>query len=320
MTGETSSQTDRPSYSIIMAAYNASATIADAIDSVLAQTQTDWQLVAVDDGSTDDTADVVAAYAAADSRIVLVRQSNAGTACARNAGAQLASGRWWVFLDADDMLLPQYLEKQSAFMTREPGYDIYSTNADYLLRDGSRRAVWRGRRFQQPLALTAADQFGESSILLMATITPRVFELTGGFRTLHSEDYDFWLRALILGATHRYNPEVLAVYRRAEGTRTTSMVAEAESFLRDSARSAPDAGADTVAARGGREGSRALRGPRHAPGAGGGAAGRRLHARAVALLACTSRLPRARAKYLLGLAIISVSPRAYARIKSGRMI
>ena len=319
MTGETSSQTDRPSYSIIMAAYNASATIADAIDSVLTQTRTDWQLVAVDDGSTDDTADIVAAYAAADSRIVLVRQSNAGTACARNAGAQLASGRWWVFLDADDMLLPQYLEKQSAFMTREPGYDIYSTNADYLLRDGSRRAVWRGRRFLQPLTLTAADQFAESSILLMATITPRVFELTGGFRTLHSEDYDFWLRALILGATHRYNPEVLAVYRRTEGTRTTSMVAEAESFLLiqrealqmpELTRAQRAAGEKAVALSEARVMRRELEEAL--------LVGDYTHAR--------SRYWRARrafpswAKYLLGLAIISVSPRAYARIKSGRMI
>lgn len=309
----------RPWLSIVVAAFNAADTIADTLDSLQAQTRDDWEAVVVDDGSSDGTAAIAAERAAADPRITVLRQANAGTANARNAGATRARGEYWCFLDADDMLLPEYVERQHAFIAENPGFDIYSTNADFLMRDGSRRRVWRGPRFARPLSLTAEDQFAESSILLMATITPRVFALTGGFRPLHAEDYDLWLRALVLGATHRYDPEVLAVYRRMEGTRTTSLVAEAESFLsiqRD-ALLMPElttaqriAGEKAVAFSEVRVERRKLE---EALLAGDFAHARRRYLRTRAAFPD-------KPKYLLGLLIMLLSPRAYARIKGDRMI
>jgi len=308
-----------PLLSVIVAAYNSESTVGDMIDSVVAQTCPEWELIIVDDGSTDATAGIVAAYAAADPRIRLIRQSNAGTAMARNAGASLASGRLWCFLDADDMLLPQYIESQNAFAIAHPGFDIHSCNAVYLLRDGTRRPVWTDQRHSEPFSLSVAEQFAESSILLMAMITPRVFELTGGFRALHSEDYDFWLRALILGAKHLHNPVVLAVYRRTEGSRTTSLVAEAQSFLRiqrEALEMTQFPASGRAAALSAIEFSRARVKRRELEESllGGDyrdARRRYWDARAA--------FPH-KGKYVVGLALIGVSPRLYAHVKRRRMI
>jgi len=220
-----------PTVSIVVAAYNSEVTIADTIGSVVAQSRSDWELVVVDDGSTDSTSVIVSRYAADDSRVHLLTQVNAGTAAARNAGASLATGEYLVFLDADDLLMPGYVEGQLAFAADHPGMDIYACNADLLLPDGRRRAFWSDTLHAGVFSLSAEDEIRESSILLMAMITRRTLELTGGFRTLHSEDYDFWLRALLAGARHIYNSATLAVYRRRPGQRTRSLMSEAESFL-----------------------------------------------------------------------------------------
>lgn len=218
-------------FSVIMPAFNAETTISDAIGSVVGQTRADWELIVVNDGSTDGTEQLAAVAAATDPRIRLVGQANAGTAMARNMGASVARGTWWVFLDADDMLAPEYLEHQFSFAAEHPDFDIYSCNVALLLRDGRQKVYWRGGRYRKPFSLTVGDQACDSGIFVMTLIRPSVFDLTGGFRPVYSEDYDFWLRAFILGARHIYNPEVLALYRRQEHQKTTQLVREAESLL-----------------------------------------------------------------------------------------
>lgn len=322
--GETAAETVRrglgvPAVTVVIAAYDAEATIAEAVTSVLSQTRPDWELVIVDDGSRDSTADRVREAAGGDARVRIVSQRNAGTASARNHGFAHASAGWICFLDADDMLEPVYAERMLAAAGSHPDYDIFSCNADYLLRDGRRRPVWAGSAAHEPHSLTAEDQMRESSILLMSLVRREVFERVGGFRSLHSEDYDFWLRALVTGARHRYVPDTLAVYRRHEGSKTTSLVAEAESFLqilRD-AREMPemtetqrrlcDDAIEFAKARVGRRHlEQALLDRRYA----GARAAYWKHRRA---------FPD-RMKYIAGLALMLFSPPLYGRIKSGRMI
>lgn len=104
--------------SIIMPAFNNAGYICESIDSVLAQTYTDWELWVVDDGSTDNTADVVKKFK--DRRIHYVKQAkNKGVAAARNLGIEKSQGRFLAFLDSDDIWLPEKLEKQLAFMNRK---------------------------------------------------------------------------------------------------------------------------------------------------------------------------------------------------------
>ncbi len=308
-----------PRVTIVTAAYQAAATLGETIDSVAAQAMDAWELVIVDDGSTDATRSIAEERAAADPRIRVLAQANAGTAAARNAGWRQARAGWLCFLDADDTLEPRFLERLLAAAPGPPPADIVSCNADYLLPDGTRTSVWHARNDFGARDLTVVDQLRESSILLMSLVRRELCERLGGFRDLHSEDYDFWLRALAVGARHRYVDEVLAVYRRQEGSKTRALVASAESILRIllDARDMPEL-TDRERAEAGvaimraseiverRKLEEALLAGRY-----DGARGAYIRHRA----AFPDPL-----KYWVGFAIMMVSPALYARVKAGRMI
>jgi len=309
----------RPVVSIVIAAYNASATLGETIDSVAAQTRDVWELVIVDDGSTDATLALARERAVADERIRVITQPNAGTASARNAGFAIAVGEWLCFLDADDMLRPEYIERMTTFISAHPGYDIYSCNAEVLLRNGASDLMWKGARWRRAHEVTAEEQFAESSISPVTLFRPSVFEKVGGFRSVYSEDYDFWLRALTLGFRHLYDPETLWVYRRREGSKTTALVREAESLLEihRHAGAMPEltisqraAAKRAVAFSEARVSRRRLE---EALLRGEFAGARRAYVR-------SRKAFPAFGKYVTGLALILASPALYARIKARRMV
>jgi glycosyltransferase involved in cell wall biosynthesis len=110
-----STATQPTEVSIIMPAHNAAKTIKASVESVLAQTHTDWKLHVVDDGSTDRTAEIIGTFAQADTRILLHRPGRLGSAgAARNHAMAQASSQYLAFLDADDLWLPQKLQRQLA--------------------------------------------------------------------------------------------------------------------------------------------------------------------------------------------------------------
>ena len=112
-----------PRLSVIMPTYNRSATIRRAIDSILAQTFSDFEFIIVDDSSTDDTPKILLECASRDERIIILRQEkNQGLASARNLGAGKALGKYIAFMDDDDVSLPLRLEKQVAFLDNNPKY------------------------------------------------------------------------------------------------------------------------------------------------------------------------------------------------------
>jgi glycosyltransferase involved in cell wall biosynthesis len=119
-----------PTVSVLMPAFNAARTIAPAIRSVLAQTRADFELIVVDDGSSDETRRVVEPFLA-DPRLVLVSQENRGLAGARNAGLAQSRGRFVSPLDADDLWLPRYLETALAVLEPRSPYA-------YVFPDASR--------------------------------------------------------------------------------------------------------------------------------------------------------------------------------------
>jgi len=106
---------DPPLFSVVIPSYNRAGCIRTATDSVLGQTVANFELIVVDDGSTDDTAAVVAAIA--DPRLRLLRQENRGVSAARNAGIAVASGHWVSFLDSDDAAKPNWLEELARCIT-----------------------------------------------------------------------------------------------------------------------------------------------------------------------------------------------------------
>ena len=116
-----------PQVSIITPCYNASRFISQTIDSVLSKTFTDWEMIIVDDGSKDDSSEIVEKYVKKDSRIRLIQQPNGGSANARYHGIWEATGRYIALLDADDLWLPQFLEKQIEFMKEKNAICVYSS-------------------------------------------------------------------------------------------------------------------------------------------------------------------------------------------------
>lgn len=125
--------------SIVMPSYNTADYIGDSIRSVLNQTYDNWELLIVDDCSTDNTDSVVAGFT--DSRIrYLKNEHNSGAAVSRNYALREAKGRWIAFLDSDDLWEPEKLEKQIAFMERN-GYAFSYTNYEEINADGEKTGV-----------------------------------------------------------------------------------------------------------------------------------------------------------------------------------
>jgi len=205
----------------VIPAYNAAATIGEAIESVLAQDADDWELVITDDGSTDETRAICDRYVAADSRISVGSQDNAGTGAAINAGIKRARGEFIVLIGADDLLLPEFVFAMGGFMHLRPGCDIYACNAYRQFPDGRRELYHTDPRFAEACSLTTDDLLTANYIYGAAAFRRELWERLGGFRTeFYNEDYDFWLRALISGATHIYNPLALAAYRVTPGQKS----------------------------------------------------------------------------------------------------
>jgi glycosyltransferase involved in cell wall biosynthesis len=123
-----------PRVTILMPAYNAGKYIAEAIRSVLTQDFSDFELLIVDDGSSDDTREVIGRFS--DPRIRLLEQENKGISAALNAGLSAASGRYIARFDADDICLPERLSRQAAFLDANPDYILVGGEAEYVSEDG----------------------------------------------------------------------------------------------------------------------------------------------------------------------------------------
>ncbi|MGE0864400.1 MAG: glycosyltransferase family 2 protein [Vicinamibacterales bacterium] len=197
-----------PKVSIVIPAYNAEDFIREAVDSALAQTHADREVIVVDDSSTDDTPLILKSYG---DRIIVHRQPNAGVSGARNTGAALATGDWIAFLDADDVWRPAKLAAQLASATTPISY----TNR---FNFGARGELPEVQSDVTPLL--AGDVFvplmlrGNFITVSSVMMTREVFAAVGGFEHQPGgcEDWDCWLRA-----AQRYEfsvcPEPLVGYR-----------------------------------------------------------------------------------------------------------
>ncbi|WP_170947155.1 glycosyltransferase family 2 protein [Bordetella genomosp. 2] len=204
-----------PAVSIVMPAYNAGRFIGAAIDSVLAQTCQDWELIVVDDASTDGTAGLVRAYQQRDARIRHERQPrNQGVAAARNRALEMARGRYVAFLDSDDTWEPAKLARQLAFMEQSGAAISY---AAYLRVDDDGRELSRVR---VPAVVRYADMLTSNHIGNLTGIFRRAELADLRFEPVRHEDYLFWLHAIERVGEARATPsdEPLARYRASAGS------------------------------------------------------------------------------------------------------
>ncbi len=212
-----------PAVSIISPAYNVAPYIRAAVESVMAQTFTDFELILVDDQSTDSTLDIAREYARGDSRIHVLQQPNGGISVARNHALRHATASVFAILDSDDLWHPTFLETQLAVLHQRPEIDIVTGNGVFLggRLDGQYARPYPDRRPAPDLANILRD---ETAVFIMSVFHRRVYDTIGGFdehlRT--NEDYDFWLRAAIAGFTFFRNDKPLGFYRRRDDSLSAS--------------------------------------------------------------------------------------------------
>lgn len=177
--------------SVVIPTYNRVSFLKEAIDSVLDQTFRNFELIVVDDGSTDKTSELLLSY---DKKIKVIKKANKGPSSARNRGIKAAKGEWIAFLDSDDAWKPDKLEKQMQFIKDNPDIKICQTE-EIWVRNGKRvnprkkHEMHSGWIYEQCLRLCIVSP---SSVI----IHKDVFEKVGLFdeTLLACEDYDLWLR------------------------------------------------------------------------------------------------------------------------------
>ena len=203
-----------PRVSAIIPAYNAAATAGAAIESVLAQSYREFELIVVNDGSTDTTAEVLRRYG---DRIMVIEQANAGAAAARNTGLRAAHGTYIALLDADDLWKPQLLERLVPVLEADP--ECVLAYGDLEVIDSNGNSLHTGLIGEAVAHAPALDEMLRRvwPIMPSAVVMRRgVLEAIGGFctefRSCTYEDLYCWMRAREHGH-FVYVPERLAQWR-----------------------------------------------------------------------------------------------------------
>ena len=213
-----------PLVSVIMPAYNAEKYIGEAIVSVLSQTYANWELIILDDCSTDHTAEIAERFVGFDSRIRLLRNlRNMGVARTRNRGLELAEGQWIALLDSDDVWHSDKLEKQ-LMRAEESGADIVYCSYSLVGENGENLSD-----YMVPKTTTYDDMLKENVLSCTTVLLRRAMLSYHSFSpACYHEDYAFWLELLKAGYKAAGNREVLADYRIVKGSRSNNKLRSAK--------------------------------------------------------------------------------------------
>lgn len=211
--------------SIMMPTYNMAAYIDQAIQSVFRQKYAHWELVIVDDGSTDATADVLAAVT--DPRIHVIHQPNGGEGNARNTALEHISGEFLAFLDADDVYHPDHLANAVQLLRSHPEVDGVYSDGEYIDPQGNvlytlasrRRGPFEGDIFEQ--VIRASDVFGPPGCVVVRTSKVGSRRFDESIRTLGT-DWDFWAR-YTEHTCFAYSPQKTYSYRTHPTNLTSSV-------------------------------------------------------------------------------------------------
>lgn len=208
--------TRRPKVSVMIPAYNSARYLPEAIASVLDQTYSSYEIIVVNDGSTDDTKEVLIPYA---DRLRYFEQENQGVSAARNRGIYLARGELIAFLDADDIFMPQKLEQQVAVFESQP--DLGILNSGYQIITEERQAVIEIKRWSKIPDLTPEIWLLHKPVLPSAMMFRRDWLVkVEGFdsRFFASEDVDLVLRMVAIGCRSTWLREITVYYRQHQSS------------------------------------------------------------------------------------------------------
>lgn len=214
-----------PLVSVIMPAYNASAFIETSIESVLAQTYSQWELIVVDDGSTDDTAIIVKRLANKDARIHYIWQKNGKQGKARNRGLQEAKGTWISFLDADDVWVSHKLKHQLQLLLDTQSDVVFGYSRLIKNKIKLEDIIGVGNNYYQ--GYSAINFLLEHGAFIMSTVmvSSVAIHKAGGFvenkrEIQYGEDWHMWLKLALQGNLFYTDTQVVSYYRLHEGSAT----------------------------------------------------------------------------------------------------
>ena len=212
--------------SVIIPAYNGDRFIGAAIDSVLQQTARDYEIIVVDDGSTDNTAQVVEQY----SDIRYFRQTNQGVAASRNLGLAAAMGEYIVFLDQDDVLLPHKIASQAALLDRNRELGIVNSGWQIYYSDRKIESA-KVEPWKQIPNLTSADLIIWKPVFLGAMMFRRIWlERIGGFniKLEQTPDVDLVLRLAKIDCPAAWVEQITVLYRQHESNASNNALLQAQ--------------------------------------------------------------------------------------------
>ena len=219
----------RPFVSVIMPAYNAERFVEKAIRSVMVQTFTNWELLVLDDGSSDSTRAIVERLAAEDSRIRLIcNETNLGTAATRNRGLELMQEGYAAFLDCDDVWHPEKLSRQIARM-EECSADLCCCSYAVVDEEG----IKAKHDYIIPASISYKHMLMENSIgCSTVVLSPNAASVYRFDASFYHEDYLLWLRMLSDGCVAVGCREILASWRMTTGSRSANKLKSARNRWR----------------------------------------------------------------------------------------
>lgn len=208
----------KPQVSILMPVRNEERYLQTALDSLYRQTFTRWELIAVDDGSNDRTAAILAEAAQRDNRVQVIRREGGGLVAALNAGLGACLAPLLARMDGDDICHPRRLELQAAYLNTHPDNGLVACNFRHFPRTGLKQGMIDYELWQNSLAehsLIIRDLFVESPFVHPGIMTRRtILEDLGGYHdTSWPEDYDLWLRMAAAGVHFARLPQTLLFWR-----------------------------------------------------------------------------------------------------------
>lgn len=204
--------------SVLMGIYNCEATLAEAIESILAQTYTDWELILCDDASTDGTYAVAQSYSERypDKITVLQNDEHRFLAYSLNQCLAVATGEFVARMDADDRSVPERFEKQVQFLREHPAMALVGTAMQRFDDDGGVGAIDRREEWPDRWSLHRATVFNHATVLARKA----VYDALGGYtvlpRTERGQDIDLWARFFHAGYKGANLPDVLYMVRENE--------------------------------------------------------------------------------------------------------
>lgn len=201
---------------VLMPAFNAGHYIAEAIESVLSQTYSDFELIIINDGSTDNTQSVIENYAQKDKRIQIISHPNIGMGASLNEGLNLANNEWIIRMDADDVMMPNRIERQLNFVNQHPDLAVSASLVYYINEKGkvigkNSSELKNPQYFQSYLKSNELIGFHHPGVIMRKDVVMSVY----GYRPQFwpADDIDLWNRIAERGDLVLLQQEYLLKYR-----------------------------------------------------------------------------------------------------------